>query len=256
MNVDVFRRIRLQPNPEGDRRPTCHNAKMQSREHLLQAQIETGLREHAQGNLDSARHAYQQVLAVAPDHPDALNLLGTALLQLGDPAAAVSHLERAARARRNHPGVLGNLAQAYFALARYADARETFRKASRLDPAAAQFQLGIANSLAMEGRLGEAETLLRRLASRFPRHALAWFNLGNVLRDLGRPADALPCFLEALAIDPAHLDARNNLGGVLQKLHRFDDAEREYRACIAGRPRLSSREVQPGLRIDRRRQAR
>jgi tetratricopeptide (TPR) repeat protein len=208
---------------------------MQSREHLLQAQIETGLREHALGNLDSARHAYQQVLAVAPDHPDALNLLGTALLQLGDPAAAVSHLERAA-ARRSHPGVLGNLAQAYFALGRYADARETFRKAGRLDPGAAQFQLGIANSLAMEGRLGEAETLLRRLTSRFPRNALAWFNLGNVLRDLGRPADAKPCFLEALAIDPAHLDARNNLGGALQKLYRFDDAEREYRACIAQAP--------------------
>ena len=132
--------------------------------------------------------------------------------------------------------MLGNLAQAYFALARYADARETFRKASRLDPGAAQFQLGIANSLAMEGGLGEAETLLRRLTSRFPRNALAWFNLGNVLRDLGRPADAQPCFLEALAIDPAHLDARNNLGGVLQKLYRFDDAEREYRACIARAP--------------------
>jgi tetratricopeptide (TPR) repeat protein len=147
----------------------------------------------------------------------------------------VSHLERAA-ARRSHPGVLGNLAQAYFALGRYADARETFRKAGRLDPGAAQFQLGIANSLAMEGRLGEAETLLRRLTSRFPRNALAWFNLGNVLRDLGRPADAQPCFLEALAIDPAHLDARNNLGGVLQKLYRFDEAEREYRACIARAP--------------------
>ena len=78
------------------------------------------------------------------------------------------HLERAARARRNHPGVLGNLAQAYFALARYADARETFRKASRLDPGAAQFQLGIANSLAMEGRLGRGRDAAAAARSRFP----------------------------------------------------------------------------------------
>ena len=138
-----------------------------------------------------------------PDHPDALNLLGTALLQLGQPEAAVDHLERAARARRNHPGVLGNLAQAYFALARYADARETFRKASRLDPGAAQFQLGIANSLAMEGRLGrgrDAAAAAHEPVSRATRSS------GSISATCcatsRRPADALPCFLEALAIDP------------------------------------------------------
>src|SRR5262245_29657281 len=112
---------------------------MQSSERLVQTQIEAGLREHTQGNLDAAKNAYEQVLASVPGHPDALNLLGTALLQLGQPETAVTHLERAARARRNNPGVLGNLAQAYFALGRYADARETFRKASRLDPGASQF---------------------------------------------------------------------------------------------------------------------
>ena len=209
---------------------------MQSRQDFLKSQIESGLREHARGNVDAARDAYQQALAVAPDHPDALNLLGTALLQLGQAEPAAAHLERAARARRNHPGVLGNLAQAYFALARYAEAREAFRKASRLDPGAAQYPLGIANSLAMEGKLAEAEVLLRRLVSRFPREALAWFNFGNVLRDLEHPAEALECFVKALELDPGHVDARNNLGGVLQKLHRFEDAEREYRACIAQAP--------------------
>jgi tetratricopeptide (TPR) repeat protein len=209
---------------------------MKSSQDLIQTYIESGLREHAQGNVDAARDAYQQALSVAPDHPDALNLLGTALLQLGQPELAVARLERAARARRNHPGVLGNLAQAYFAVARYEEARETFRKASRLDPRQAQFQMGVANSLAMQGRFSEAESLLRRLASRHPENALVWFNLGNALRDLERPADAVDCFVKALAIDPRHVDARNNLGGVLQKLHRFEDAEREYRACIALAP--------------------
>src|SRR5262249_34432086 len=130
----------------GSGKTTCHNRRMQSRDQLLRSRIETGLREHERGNLGAARDAYRDVLAIAPDHADALNLLGAALLQLGQPEAAVDHLERAARVRRNHPSVLGNLAQAYFALARYADARETFRKASRLDPRAVPFQLRIANS--------------------------------------------------------------------------------------------------------------
>jgi tetratricopeptide (TPR) repeat protein len=145
---------------------------------------------------------------------------------------AVSHLERAARARRSHPNILGNLAQAYFALARYEEALETFRKASRLEPGRPQFHMGVANSLAMLGKLSESESLLRRLASRHPGDALIWFNLGNVLRDQGRAAEAADCFVKALTIDPRHLDARNNLGGVLQKNHQFDAAEREYRACI------------------------
>lgn len=202
----------------------------------MRSHLESGLREHAQGKLDAARDAYQRALALAPDHPDALNLLGTALLQLGQTEQAVDRLERAARALRNKPDVLGNLAQAYFALARYQDAREAFRKASRLDPRQARFQMGMANSLAMLGQLSEAESVLRRLASRRPEDALVWFNLGNVLRDLERPADAVDCFVKALAIEPAHIDARNNLGGVLQKLYRFEDAEREYRACLALAP--------------------
>ena len=190
------------------------------------------MREHAQGKLDSARDAYLRALAVAPDDPDALNLLGAALLQLGQADSAVDHLERAARARRHHPDVLGNLAQAYFALDRYEQALEIYRKASRLVPGQARFQMGMANSLAMLGKLAEAEGVLRRLASRHPDDVLIWFNLGNVLRDLERPADAADCFIRALAIDSRHVDARNNLGGVLQKLYRFDAAERAYRECL------------------------
>lgn len=173
-----------------------------------------------------------RALALQPDHPDALNLMGTVLLQLGQAESAVDYLERAARARRSHPDVLGNLAQVYFALGRHEDAREAFLKASRLEPGRAQFQMGAANSLAMLGRLSEAEVLLRRLASRHPDDALIWFNLGNVLRDQDRTADSIDCFGKALAIDPRHIDARNNLGGVLQKNHQFEAAEREYRACI------------------------
>lgn len=194
------------------------------------------MREHRQGRLDSAKDAYSQALTVAPDDPDALNLMGTVLLQLGQAVPAVGYLERAAQARRNQPDVLGNLAQAYFALARFEDAREMFRKASRLEPGRVQFQMGMANSLAMLGKLAEAESILRRLASRHANDPLIWFNLGNVLRDLERPAEAMDCFVKALALDPAHIDARNNLGGVLQKLFRFEDAEREYRACLARAP--------------------
>ena len=202
----------------------------------LRVHLEHGLRAQREGRLESARDACLRALAAAPDHPEALNLLGTIWLQLGDPARAVECFERAARKLRNHPGVLGNLAQAYFALAQYGRAKEAFRKASRLVPRNAHFQVGVANSLAMQGQLSDAEIMLRKLADRFPGASLVWFNLGNVLRDQGRLEEAVPCYVKALEIDPRLVDARNNLGGVWHALYRFEEAEREYRACIALAP--------------------
>ena len=194
------------------------------------------MREHRVGRFESAKEAFRQAVELAPDNADALNLLGAITLQLGQVEQAIGPLERAARARRSDSNILANLAQAYFALARYGESLEAFQKASRLEPGRAQFHMGVANSLAMLGKLSEAETVLRRLASRHPDDALVWFNLGNVLRDQDRVAEAMTCFAKALAIDPHHIDARNNLGGVLQKNHQFDAAEREYRACIEMAP--------------------
>ena len=202
----------------------------------LQQLVQRGLRHHQAGQLPEAKALYQQALGIDPQHPDALNLMGTVLLQLGQPGEAMDRLQRAARRLRDNPGVLGNLAQAYFALGQYEQAREAFRKASRLNPRAVQFQLGMANSLAMQGKFSDAEILLRKQASRFPNEALVWHNLGNVLRDLARPAEALDCYRTALALDPRLVDTRNNLGGALQALLRFEEAEREYRACTALAP--------------------
>lgn len=203
---------------------------------LAREHLEAGLRAHQAGDLDNAIRAYQAGLSLAPDDPQGLNLLGAALVQMGDAQAALPHLERAARAGRNNAGILGNLAQAYFAAGRYDEAREAFRKASRVDPRQAHFQLGIANSLAMLGRLTEAESLLRRIVQRFPAEPLAHYNYGNVLRDLERHAEALAEFARALELAPEFAEARNNLAGALHKLQHFADAEREFRACIALAP--------------------
>jgi tetratricopeptide (TPR) repeat protein len=163
-------------------------------------------------------------------------LLGTAQLQLGRTDEAVTHLEQATGTLARHPNVIGNLAQAYFAASRFADAHSAFRKASRLDPRQVQYQIGMANSLAMLRRLDEAEKLLRAIVARHPASALAWFNLGNVLRDGRRYLEAADCFSRALVSEPGMADAQNNLGTALHALYRFDEAERAYRACLAAAP--------------------
>ena len=203
---------------------------------LLRSYIDAGLHAYNHGNIEAAKEAFKRALTIAPDHPDALNLYGVTLLQLGQPAAALEYLQRAAHSQRNNPAVVGNLAQAYFMLERYDDAHATFRKASRLDPRAVQFALGAANSLAMQGRFDVAAEQLQKLAARFPQSALVWFNLGNVQRDQQRATDALESFRHAVALDPQLVVARNNLADVLHKQLRFEEAEREYRECIRSAP--------------------
>ncbi|MGZ5225943.1 MAG: tetratricopeptide repeat protein [Burkholderiales bacterium] len=194
--------------------------------------LDAGLVAHRQGDLAQATHLYRQALKQAPANADALNLLGTALLQLGQAAEATTFLEHAARAQRNNPRVLANLGQAYLALSRYGDACDAFRKATRLDPQELQFQVGVAASLAMGGKLSEAETLLERLIKRFPHAAAVWLNLGNVMRDQSRRDEAIDKYRKAVELEPELIDARNNLGSILHAKLRFAEAEEQYRECI------------------------
>ncbi len=201
-------------------------------------QIESALQNHQQGDLTGAMAAYRQILTQAPGDTLATGLLGTALLQSGDAQQALPYLEAAVSKQRNNAGFLGHLAQAYFELTMYADAAEHFRKALRLAPAEAQFQLGLANSLALQGQYAEARRLLERVLARHPQHAMAWFNLGHVLRDLHEPAPAIAAYQKVLALAPDFAEARNALGNVLHTAMQLAAAEREYRLCIRDAPQF------------------
>jgi tetratricopeptide (TPR) repeat protein len=208
---------------------------MTSKPQLLKHRIELGMHHHRVGQIDAAVAEYRRALAIEPGDPEALQLLGTAELQLGKAQDAAHTLERAARAL-DHPAILGSLAQAYFTLGRFADAHDTFCKASKLDPRHVGFQIGMASTLAMQGKLAQAETALRGIVEHHPREIRAWFNLGHALRDQHKAADALVCYSKVTELDPQFADGHNNLGTALHTLYRFDDAEKAYRACLALAP--------------------
>lgn len=196
-------------------------------------EIEAGLHAHREGQLESALAYYRAALRRQPDNPDALNLAGVALQQLGHPEQALQSLRQAARLRRNDAAILANLGQICAALQQHAEAEDAYRKASRIDPTQPTHQMGLANALAQQGQYPAAQTLFERLTQRYPDQAALWFNRGNVLRDLGRAADAVESYRRALVLNADYLDARNNLAGALHALLRFDEAEHEYRACLA-----------------------
>ncbi len=203
---------------------------------MVQDLIEQGLLEHRSGRFKEAKTIYEQVLALQPQHPDALHLAGVAALQGGDAEQAVKWIQLAIEVQPQNPGFHANLAQAYLALRRVADADAAFRRAAALNPREPQFAVGAANCLAMLGRLAEAERELRAVADRHPGYALAWFNLGNAVQEQGRHPEAADLYRRAIALEPALANAHTNLGRSLHLLERFEEAEQAFRRGLALQP--------------------
>ncbi len=83
---------------------------------------------HRAGRLQAAEQIYRQILAVAPDQPDALHLLGVIASQAGKPEVAVQYIERAIRLRGNAADFHNNLGEAYRALGKIPEAEACYRR--------------------------------------------------------------------------------------------------------------------------------
>jgi len=75
----------------------------------------------------------EQVLLRSPDDADARHVVGAALLELGDAAGAVPHLERASAAIPEDGEILADLGGAYFESLRFKDGRDALKRALGLD---------------------------------------------------------------------------------------------------------------------------
>jgi TPR repeat protein len=92
------------------------------------------------------------------------------------------------------------------------------------------FSLG--NNLRGIGRLEEAKESYRKAIKLNPQYAEAYNNLGTVFQDLGRSNEAEENYIEAININENNSDAYNNLGSVLQDLGRLGEAEESYKKAI------------------------
>jgi tetratricopeptide (TPR) repeat protein len=217
---------------------------------------------HRQGRLRDAEKIYTRVLKAAPDHFDALNLLGTIKAQLGRIGEAHRLLSAAVKLNPRAPQGWANLGQVLHALKQDQDALGCFDKALALAPDDIGVLTNRANALLSLGRTEEALAALREILARVPQHPearlnsgiahaalgaldeavaefdhaltlvpghpAAHFNRGVALYDLGRYADAVAAHDSALAVAPDHAGALLNRGRALAALNRFDDAIASY----------------------------
>lgn len=131
----------------------------------------------------------QQALALDPENPETMNLMGVVHTETNQFDDAVEWVSRAIR-KDPKPAYLTTLGIALLKLRRHDDAIEAFDKAAQLKP-------------------DDPEP---------------WWHMGNVLIETGRSSDALLCFERTLKLNPGHGDAAYQAGHVLNGLERFEEA--------------------------------
>ncbi|MDE3136858.1 MAG: carboxypeptidase regulatory-like domain-containing protein [Acidobacteriota bacterium] len=116
----------------------------------------------------------------------------------------------------NLPTIVGNLALAYEAAGKHAEAADSFTQAAQLDPTNPNYLLGAATNLAYGGKLQDASADCEKVAAlAAPTGATCWRNIGVVLYNTNQLKDAVVPLQKATQADPTNADNWFLLGNAL-----------------------------------------
>lgn len=187
-------------------------------------------------DLAGAERLCGDVLGEAPNHPDALHLLGLMRLTAGRAGEAVTLLGRALGESPLNPDLLENLGVAHLAAREYGQAETVFRRALELGAARGSLYMRLGMALTSQGRHDEAVSALGTAAEMAPGDPDVQVNLGNALAGQGRDDEAAACYGRVLELVPDHPDALFNLGAIRMRQGRLDEASARYERVLALKP--------------------
>jgi tetratricopeptide (TPR) repeat protein len=171
----------------------------------LQQILEQGIAHHREDRKEEAERCYRQVLEIAPNQPDALNLLGVLAADAGLLGLSIDLMRKALVTRPKDPNILNNLGHALSEMNQYEEARDKLERAVALKP-----------------DFDEAK-----------------YNLGKVLRFLGETELALKWWKEVWEADDRVYAALVGITNIYADEGRFEEAEataREVKKRLPHRP--------------------
>ena len=232
--------------------------------------IEAAINHFQNGQLQCAAEQCNEILAVQPDHPDSIHLLGVIAYQKGQTAEAADLISKAISINANQPiyhyslgnvlksrgklpeaigcyekalglkphfgQALNNLGNACYELGDFGRAITNYQKAIEVTPGDAQVYNNLGNVFTEQGRLEEAISCYQKAIRHNAADAMAYNNLGLALKDMGQLEEALTSFRKALQIDPAMAEVHNNMGITLQGLGQSDAAMSCFQRSLQIRP--------------------
>jgi tetratricopeptide (TPR) repeat protein len=202
----------------------------------IQALLRTAAAHHQAGRLAEAVALYRQLLVWAPDHSDALHMLGNALLVSGRPDEALACHRRVVELRPDFAEAWNNIGLACAAQSRHVEAIENLRQALAVRPDYADALQNLGTQYQALDRFDEALASYRAAVALKPASPVAHNNMGNALLAIGDLEGSLAAYQKAIALDPGYADAYSNLGNLLQTLGRLDESVAAYDKALVLNP--------------------
>jgi tetratricopeptide (TPR) repeat protein len=242
------------------------------REHLvaLATDLRAAVAHHRAGKLEEAEALYRKLLDAAPNHPQALRLLGVIETERGQATRGVELIGRAFPALSSIPDAHLDFGNALRLAGKSEQAVESYRRALALKPdhlvahtrlAALLTELGrfeaaithcqaaiavergflparVILAVALKGadRLPEAADAWREVIALAPDQAESYNHLALELADLGLFAEALYCHDRAVALQPDNPAFHCSRGHTLMHLQDGEKAAAAFRRVIALSP--------------------
>lgn len=195
-----------------------------------------GVQAHEANDLPRARSLYESVLALVPEQADAMHLLGVVADQEGRHDEAVALIRRAITHSPHVAAFHGNLGTALLALGDMAAAEAAYRQALTLDPLYTEAHVNLGNLLRRIGNGDAAITQYQFALAQDARHADALFGLAGLLADRGQYEDAFRHLTIAVQAKPQAAEIRDLVALVLHRLGRHADAILQYRKALVLAP--------------------
>ena len=212
-----------------------------------------------------AKELADAALALAPDSPDAHEVMGDLLIDASEPEAAEAEF-RQALIGDDSASVRTKLAEALRLQGKFAEAIAELREAIRLEPGSARAHSGLglalradrkitesiaayqeairldpdlidahnglAVTLANEGKLDDAVAEFREIIRVDPNSAIGYYNLAYALADLDRDVESAAALREVVRINPNHYNARFNLGELFRLEGKYDESVKQFREYL------------------------
>ncbi|MCX7598214.1 MAG: tetratricopeptide repeat protein [Armatimonadetes bacterium] len=195
--------------------------------------------------LDEALVEAEDALKLDPNNHTALNVIGAVYYYRGDLASAAAYFERAAKVNPNHAQTYINLGNTYFQMQSWHRARQAYRRALQLTPAAT-----IANTSALRARLhytialchdhvGDYQPEIEELSKAIyldDAFVDAYLQMGQAYEateDFRAAEQALRIAAQKAGTDEDRVRAYVQLGQLLERAGRPADAVAAYTAAAA-----------------------
>jgi predicted CXXCH cytochrome family protein len=180
---------------------------------------------------------YARFLAQQADQPTGQLQQATYLLaQHRDADEIVAHFRKSVAWDARSGAMRREVALAYGALDRPADAAAQLEQACQIEPANADYPYLLGLTYSELGQPDQAAAALARAVQLDPRHARAWYDLGLARRNLGQVQAALDAIRQAESIDPNEPDYPYARATILAQSGRRDEARAAARRALDIRP--------------------